>query len=98
MHLLKKAKPVRDAAGSGVGAGDDHHTQLVRADERFAMSIDDALEVADDCFVPSQICRAVNLKLDWRERRHPCDVSIAHLPELILGDEKAMLDGVDAAF
>ena len=47
--------------------------------------------------VPAHPVRVVHLLLHGRKRRHPRNLPVAHLRELIVADKKSVLDGIHAA-
>ena len=87
-----------DAAAAGIAAGHDGDAHFFGFREHILMGFDDFFEVGDDGFAPPQFAGEIDLGLDGGEGGDPGDAAVAHFGELFLGDEKAVFDGVHAAF
>jgi len=96
-ELEDEAETVGDAYGAGVATGNDLHAHLVGFDEGGSVVVENALEVADDLFVPAEAGRVIDLQLHGGEGGNPGDVEVAEFGELVVAEEESVFDRVDAA-
>ena len=62
------------------------------------MFLEDSFQVGFDAFVPAEILGVIQLLLHRREGRHPGNLPVAHAGQLIVANEKAVLDGIHTGF
>ena len=79
-----------------VAAGDETDTELRGAREAARMAVEDAAKVVADQIAPAECGGVIDLILHRGERRHPREVEIAELRELVVVDKIAVLDRIDA--
>ena len=86
-----------DAIGARIAARDYGDAQFVSPGQAGGVPVEDSPQIRSSFAVPFHAIRMVELSLYRREGWYPGNVAVPHATELIVPNEEAMFDGVDAA-